>query len=102
MLFNYDTIPDFKKTLEENLNFPYKWGYFSELGGKENIAFLLTISLTSKNEWINGILENSKYIKLYISKEGSTEYISGNLKFRKTKCDNIDKLLLKLNKIREN
>lgn len=67
--------------------FPYVNGYVSTLGGEHNASVLLTVSLDSKERWINGILENSRYAKLHLATDGTLEKISGNQtpKLRKSK-----------------
>jgi len=78
--------------------FPYVVGYVSTLGGKEKPAILLTTSLMNKEQWHNGILENSRYAKWHIGYNGSMELISGHgvAKFRKVKVKNTHDVITKL------
>ncbi len=46
------------------------------LGGVERAALIVTLSLDPREEWANGILENSRYLKVMIDHEGTLESIS--------------------------
>ena len=70
------------------LNAPYVSVSLSTLGGQENSALMLTISLDPKEAWANGILQNSRYAHFSIdSADNKVELFSGGYKlnkFRKT------------------
>ena len=69
--------------LKKGIKAPYVNVYKSTLGGAHRPSILITVSLDPKDKWDNGILENSRYVKLHYSYAGIIEYISGNIKFRK-------------------
>ena len=49
----------------------------SALGGNE--AIYLAVSLTPKNEWYNGIFENSQYFRMEIYENGEMEVFTQSL-----------------------
>jgi len=103
-LFTFENADDFRQKLVSKLNFPYVSCQISTLGGKENISILLCISLDSKENWYNGIKENSSYYHFHISNTGIVKNFSKqyNLKhIRKFKSKNINHLIKKLNNIKE-
>ena len=71
---------------------------------QKNVSILLNISLDPKEEWNNGIYQNSNYMQFYISNSGIIERFAAHynlykdpFKFRKTRVKNIEDLLNKLN-----
>ena len=90
--------------LVEELNNPTAWNrigpyvnaYVSTLGGSERPSVLVTVSLDPKEEWHNGILENSTYGKYHIGHDGVIESISGPLRIRKTRFKHVAEVVNKL------
>jgi hypothetical protein len=99
-IFDISNVKSFVEKLNTQLKAPYVNAYYSTLGGDENVSVLLTISLDEKSKWANGILENSRYGKFHIYKNGTIEHFSGfkMLKFRKAKAKSQDDVIDKLNK----
>ena len=99
-VFNYNDVGEIQNKLRNGINAPYKNIYHSTLGGKDRVAILITISLDPREEWVNGILENSNYIKLDFTKDGTVEYISGRKigGFRKIKSNNVEEAIKKINR----
>jgi len=60
--------------------FPYVNGQISTLGGMQRPTILLRVSLQPKEEWTNGIFENSVYAHVSISNDGTMEMFSGCMK----------------------
>lgn len=87
--------------IASKLKFPFVRIYLTALGGEDRASFMLTVSTTTKDQWVNGILENSEYGKFSIKKEQDgyvIEHFSGTLpKFRKSKSKTFDDLVNKLN-----
>jgi hypothetical protein len=103
-IFNYENVGKALQALREGLNFPYVSCYSSTLGGRDNVAILLCISEDSRENWSNGILENSRYRKIHISNDGRVENFTSrwNLKrFRKFRGKSIEHIIEKLNKAKE-
>jgi hypothetical protein len=46
--------------------FPYQRTYISTLGGESKASILVTIGLEKKEDWSNGIFENSRYVRYHI------------------------------------
>jgi hypothetical protein len=88
-------------TLPTKLNFPYSKGYISTLGGEDRASYMLNVSTTTKDQWTNGILQNSHYGQFRIDKAPQgyvLEHFSGTLpKFRKSVSKTLDELVAKLN-----
>ena len=104
-LFNYENVEIFKNRLRGNLNFPFVSINHSILGGKENISIIIRLSLDKKEDWSFDIFHNSRYAILHLSNIGKLELFSKGHdipKFRKCTVKDINKLIEKLNKIKEN
>lgn len=100
-LFDYESADDVIQQLN-SLPVPFKHAYKSALGGQGRTSILFSFSLDPKQDWANGIFENSRYIKMHISNSGIVEQISSSHKltkrFRKFTAKSIDKLLSGLKK----
>lgn|SRR4030065_2165991 len=69
-IFDINTANIVAKRLESNLKVPFVIAKVSSLGGKENVSILLNISLDPKEEWGNGIYQNSNFMQFHISNSG--------------------------------
>jgi len=87
--------------LKSGIKAPFVNVYKSTLGGVERTSILITVSLDPRESWVNGILENSRYFKMHYSYDGILEYISGSVKFRKTRPKNVEDAIAKINKVIE-
>lgn len=89
-------------TLVETLNslvVPWKNTTVSTLGGKDRASVFLKVSLDSRETWVNGIYENSRYAIFCVSvNTGKVEMISGHNvgKFRKCSVKNENHCLEKI------
>lgn len=94
------------KRLETNLEVPYIKAQVSTLGGKENVAIMITVSLDNKSTWGNNILQNSRYMMFHLYNNGTLERFASShkiaLKFRKTKIKDINQLFTTLNNYFQN
>jgi hypothetical protein len=99
--FTIEIAQNIVDELKTRLIFPYINCYVSTLGGQDRPTIMLTVSLDKKENWANGILQNSKYANFHIDYMGKVEYFSGRLtnKVRKFNAKNIDNLIKKLNEI---
>ena len=78
---------------------PYVNAYASILANHTSV--LLVISLDRPEEWANKIMENSRYIRISIARNGTMEQFSGGIKgkrFRKCKAVSFDDVIERLNK----
>jgi hypothetical protein len=90
--------------------FPYFKAYISKLGGSDRATILISLSMDEQTDWANGILENSGYSKIYISrgrkKYFEIEQFSKGLlvpRLRKSSTDDlIPKLRVVFKKLNEN
>lgn len=100
-LFTVDNAKSVAKQIEKNIKAPVVKAEISTLGGDENISILILISLDEKKDWINGILENSRYIRLHLtSKDHILEHFSGSFGIkglRKSRPKTIDVVIKKIN-----
>lgn len=77
------------------LNAPFVVSHVSRLGTP---TVMLTVSASKRSEWVNGILENSRYARFSISADGVIENFSGTLpKFRKCTAKSAADVAHKLN-----
>jgi len=101
-IFNVGNSQEFLKSLLGGLNVPYKSGRVSTLGGNENVSILFSISLDNRGEWESGYIENSRYARFNLERDGTLEHFSGRIegikKFRKCKVKDFKGAIDKINK----
>jgi hypothetical protein len=99
-LFTIDTILDNVQLVNNSLIAPYVNTTYSTLGGVTNISMMITISLDSKENWSNGILQNSRYAKFHLSNNGRLEMFAGNTpkKMRRSIVSSMEEAIKKINK----
>jgi hypothetical protein len=101
-IFNHSNINDFIQKLN-SLKVSYVNATYSNLESKDNIVVYVTISLDNKNSWNNRIIENSRYSKFRIERNGTIERIAGNLpKFKKSFAKTQDDVISKFSDIFRN
>lgn len=100
--FTPQNVDQMIQTLERGIATPYKNIYKSTLGGENRVSIIMAISLDRKENWTNNIFENSPYIKMIWNVDGSLEAVSKGtkipIKFRRTKCIDVNKCIEKINK----
>lgn len=86
--------------LKEEVHAPFVSAYKSTLGGAHRVSVMLTISVDPRDAWSNGILENSRYVKLHIHNDGTITEISGHglKRFRKTRFRDLAEVVDKINR----
>ena len=101
-ILDYENIYDDVKLLQSKIKAPFVNVYSSALGGKKNVAILITFSLDDKKDWANKILENSRYVKLYFDNTGVIELTTQSnklpKKWRKVRVKSVDDAISKINK----
>ena len=101
-LFTAENASIIAKRIENNLKVPYVVASVSTLGGKENVAIIIKISLDEKSTWSNGIYLNSKYMMFRLSNNGILERFQSHYtiptKFRKKIITSLELLFTILNK----
>ena len=71
----------------------------SVLGGKKNAALMILLAFDPKSEWQNNIMENSRYARISIDRNGVMENFSGSVpKMRKATAKDLDDAIAKLKK----
>lgn len=97
-VFNIDSVKDFVEKIKSEIKAPYVSCSFSTLGGNENVSVSITLSMDKPDEWKNGIVNNSRYAKISLYKNGTVEKIAGSLpKLRRFKAKTQDAVIDKLN-----
>jgi len=102
-LFTVDNADVVVKQIENGIKAPIVKASVSTLGGVNNISILMVISLDERKDWANGILENSRYIRLHLNaKDHVLEQFSGSLgmgvkSLRKSRPKTIDAVVKKIN-----
>ncbi len=98
-LFNPD---DPQLGILNNINAPFVQYQVSTLGGKDRASILLRVSLDPKDQWANGIFQNSKFMQFRVSINGEAEQFTLShvlkKKFRKTKVKSLEEFVNKANK----
>jgi regulator of replication initiation timing len=100
-LFDVTTAPDVVEELKTKINAPHIYPNISKLGGPEHVSILFTVALDPRETWINGILQNSRYMQLSLDNNGVLEHFSGDpgieKRFRKTRVKSVEDLINKVN-----
>lgn len=87
------------KEIAEQINalpLPFVKAYVSTLGGEHRPSVMVTVSFDERGKWINGILENSRYLKIHVDWTGKISLITKDYnlpKFRLTRAKNIADVL---------
>lgn len=99
-LFNDITAQGVVDRIKSEIDSPYKNGYVSRLGGKDDSSLLITIGDETKEQWTNGIFENSPYRRFHIDNDGTVyNFVSSELShIRKFTAKTVDDLIGRLNK----
>lgn len=66
---------------------------YSDLGGADKASLFIHASLDNKEDWINGIFHNSRYVIFALHNDNKMELISKGLnmpKFRKCKVKSLE------------
>jgi RNA-splicing ligase RtcB len=89
--------------LRKALKVPFANVQLSTLGGAQNAAVMVMLSLDPKEKWANGIFQNSRYMGFHLSLNGTMEQFSlthtlRGKKFRKTRVKSMDEFVDKINK----
>src|ERR1035437_2833216 len=88
------------KRLKTEIDAPFVSAQISTLGGVNRPSVMLAISIEPKENWKNGIFENSKYLRFHITSDGIIELFTKQYtipeKFRKTRFTNIDDAITKI------
>ena len=91
-IFDYNEIIEKREKIENDILAEYKKVRISILGGKENSALIVTVSLDKKNNWAYGILQNSRYYHFDIDRNGIVENFSGSYKVKKIRKKRVKSL----------
>lgn len=99
-LFDIDSAQSLADRLKEELFYSFISVRISTLGGDDNVTIMLAASTTTKENWANGIFENSDYRRFSIENDGTVENFttSGLSKVRKFTAKSVDDLITRLNK----
>ena len=100
-VFNADNVDAWVNKLSDNIKAPLVKIKKSTLGGDDNVSILILVSLDKKEDWTNGILENSRYFRMHLHNDGELAYFSGPSlvkNFRKTYVANVEEAIAKINK----
>lgn len=100
-VFDVDSADDFVKDLEKSIKAPFVKAQKSTLGGPKNVSVLLRLSLDPKNEWVNNIFENSRYMHFHFDNKGTIEQFGKDyrikMKFRKARVKDTASAIKKIN-----
>jgi hypothetical protein len=85
-IYSVETAGAFLAELRGANPAPFFNACVSTLGGTDRASILITASTTPREQWVNGILENSTYFRLHLSRDGTAECFSGHQLKRWRKC----------------
>jgi hypothetical protein len=108
-LFDVDSVQQWAQAVQQGVRAPVVRAQVSTLGGKERVTLMILIVWDPKETWANGIMENARYARFSLYRDGKLEMFSGGAgnvdgqfkrakTFRRTVVKSLDDLLTKLNK----
>jgi len=111
MIFDADTKDkreEVARFLQKNILAPYVNVGVSTLGGINRASAIIKVSLNRKEEWMHGILQNSKYFMMNLERNGTLDQFAKSYeiskKFRKTKVkdmtDAVRKIMAYINQVK--
>ena len=92
---------ELRESIKARISAPYVSTNLYTLGGPERPSVGVTISFDPREQWANGILENSKFVKLMVNfSEHTIEHVVGDKveRFRKTRFKDTNEVVAKLSK----
>jgi len=101
-IFDYEDVDELGKKIHQALKAkaPFVSVKHSTLGGKENVSFLISVSLDPKEEWYNNIIENSRLFRVHLLRDGELEQFQKShqidKKLRKSRVKSVDDAIRKL------
>jgi len=101
-IFDIQNSEAIKDLLLKNIDAEYKAVNISTLGGNDYVALLLSISLNKKENWQNGIFENSLYYHFIIDNNGEVENFSKNYQLKKIRKKTLKNIMEVIAYINEN
>jgi hypothetical protein len=101
----FDASTDIQRTeirelVNRSINAPYVYTDVSTLGGVSQASIIIKLSLDKKEDWSNGIFQNSRYSMFHLSRDGTLEQFSKSYrvdKFRKCRVKSIQEAISKIN-----
>jgi len=101
-VFDITTVNSAVEELQKKINAPYAKVYHSTLGGESHVSILINFSLDREDQWGNGIVNNSRYVKLHFENDGDIElihqFMGAKKRFRKVRAKSVDDAIIKINK----
>ena len=104
-IFNADLEDDraaVNKYLKSHIKAPYVYSEVSTLGGVARASAMVKVSLDPKENWYNGILQNSRYFMISIGRDGTLEQFSKSFqisaKLRKSQVKSLPDAVAKINR----
>ena len=101
-VFDITTADEWAQRIQNSINAPVVGVKKSTLGGPARVSLWITVSLDKREDWVNGIPENSRYFRLHLQNDGVLEMFSGGWRsarpFRKTRVLSADDVVAKINR----
>jgi len=100
LIFDINNVTEVCEKIRTEINLPLVYAQFSTLGGDEHVSIMPTLCWEERDNWKGGYIENSKFARFSIERDGVIECFQKSkigLKFRKTKAKTIDQVIEKLN-----
>jgi hypothetical protein len=97
--FNTDTAQASLDKIKSSLNATVTGGRVYELGGPDHVAIGISFSIDPREEWSNGIFENSRYAQFMLENDGTLKHLAGKGigRMRLTRTKSVDDVIDKLN-----
>jgi hypothetical protein len=99
-LFSIGNIQEVMNQFKTEIKAPFVSVDASRIGGPARATIMLLISLDPRETWSNGIMENSRYGRFSVYRDGTVDqftYHPRSLKSRKMRGKSIDHIISKLN-----
>ena len=100
-VFDMDNAALAVSDMKSKINAPVVNANLSTLGGSDKASIILSISLDPKEQWQNGIYQNSHYLQFSINTNGDMDLFNRHYsiknKFRKTRVGSVGDAISKIN-----
>ena len=99
-IFNAEDKDELLRKVKSEIKAPVVGAQISTLGGADRATIMLVVSLDPKDEWSNGILENSRYFRMSLERDGKLKLFSGGhgmKTFRRRRVKSVDDAIKAIN-----
>ena len=105
-LFGIHDVAEWVSVIKAGINAPVVNVGANTFGGSERVTIMILVVLDEKSTWINNIMENARYLRFHMYRDGTLECFAASgpkptyrfvKKFRKTRVKSAGDAVSKIN-----